>query len=416
MTLGVIACAPHALLTMPLELGLFILGNYSRIFFLIIILILTAFMIISPQETVTAAGMGCKLWFSILLPALLPFFIVAELMVSLGFVSFIGVILEPVMRPIFRLPGCSSLVVVMGFASGFPIGAVLSRKLYDENLLTADETERLVSFTNNSSPLFILGAIGVGMFASPITGYLLAFSHYLSNILLGIIWRFRASPSSSCITRHKQSRLVEAWQAFLQYHNPRGIGALMSDAIKNSLNNIFAIAGFVIIFSVLTRMLAVWGAMDAVAAMLSCMFNFLSLPYQVAYGLGMGMFEITLGTRTVVLAAQADFVYKLLAVSAILAFSGFSIIAQVMGVMAGTPVRLSFYILSRLIQVILSLTITIVTYKAVIAPRSAIGAFTIPYYKALYSFDAWHVSLSCLVIGLILIGLMMLVSLCWQNQ
>jgi hypothetical protein len=39
--------------------------------------------------------MGCKLWFTILLPALLPFFIVAELMVSLGFVNFLGVILEP---------------------------------------------------------------------------------------------------------------------------------------------------------------------------------------------------------------------------------------------------------------------------------------------------------------------------------
>lgn len=373
-------------------------------------------MIINPQETVTAAGIGCKLWFTILLPALLPFFIVAELMVSLGFVNFLGVILEPVMRPIFRLPGCSSLVVVMGFTSGFPIGAVLSRKLYDEKLLTADETERLVSFTNNSSPLFILGAVGVGMFASPAIGYLLAFSHYLSNILLGVLWRFRASPQSSRINPNKQPLLQEACQTFLQHHNPRGIGALLGDAIKNSLNNILAIAGFVIIFSVLTRMLAVWGIMDGVALILSYIFKSLSLPYQVAYGLGMGMFEITLGTRTVVLASQADLLYKLLAVSGVLAFSGFSIIAQVMSVMAGTPVRLSFYVLSRLIQITLSLMITLFTYKTLVAPTLAIGAFTIPYYKALYSFNAWNISLSCLVIGLILITLMMLLSLCWQNQ
>jgi sporulation integral membrane protein YlbJ len=389
------------------------LGNFSRIFFLIIILILTAFMIINPQETVTAAASGLKLWFSILLPALLPFFIVAELMVSLGFVNLLGVILEPIMRPIFRLPGCSSLVVVMGFTSGFPIGAVLSRKLYDENLLTAEETERLVSFTNNSSPLFILGAVGVGMFASPLIGYILAFSHYLSNILVGIMWRFRASPLSRA--RVNQPAIAAAWQAFLQQHNSRGIGALLGDAIKNSLNNILAIAGFVIIFSVLTRMLAVWGIMDAAAIVLSGMFEFLSLPYQVAYGLGMGLFEITLGARTVVLASQADLVYKLLAVSAILAFSGFSIIAQVMSVMAGTPVRLSFYVLSRLIQITLSLIITAITYK-VMASRLAIGAFTVPYYKALYSFDAWSISLTCLVIGASLIALMMLVSLCWQNQ
>ena len=390
------------------------MGNYSRIFFLIIILILTTFMIINPQETVTAAGMGLKLWFTILLPALLPFFIVAELMVSLGFVNFLGVILEPVMRPIFRLPGCSSLVVVMGFTSGFPIGAVLSRKLYDEKLLTADEAERLVSFTNNCSPLFILGAVGVGMFASPLAGYLLAFSHYLSNILVGIIWRFRGSYQIISTVSQKQSLLQEACQAFLRHHNPRGIGALLGDAIKNSLNNILAIAGFVIIFSVLTRMLSVWGIMDGIASLLTYLFKAFSLPYPVAYGLGMGMFEITLGTRTVVLATQADFLYKLAAVSIILAFSGFSIITQVMSIMAGTAVRLSFYMLSRLIQIMLSLVITLLTYKMIV-PHLTVSSFTIPYYKALYSFDAWNISLVCLLIGLVLITLMMLLSLLWQD-
>ncbi|MDD3271258.1 MAG: sporulation integral membrane protein YlbJ [Syntrophomonadaceae bacterium] len=390
------------------------MGNYSRVFFLIIILILTTFMIINPQETVTAAGMGCKLWFTILLPALLPFFIVAELMVSLGFVNFLGVILEPVMRPIFRLPGCSSLVVVMGFTSGFPIGAVLSRRLYDEKSLTADEAERLVSFTNNSSPLFILGAVGVGMFGSPLAGYVLAFSHYLSNMLVGLIWRFRGSPPITRSLRREQSLLQEACRAFLQHQNPRGVGALLGDAIKNSLNNILAIAGFVIIFSVLTRMLAVWGIMDGIAMMLSYLFKALCLPYPVAYGLGMGIFEITLGTRTVVLASQADFLYKLLAASAILAFSGFSIIAQVMSIMAGTAVRLSFYMLSRLIQLILSLAITLLTYKMIV-PHLAVSSFTIPYYKALYSFDAWNLSLFCLLIGLVLITLMMFLSLWWQD-
>jgi len=390
------------------------MGNYSRVFFLIIILILTTFMIINPQETVTAAGMGFKLWFSILLPALLPFFIVAELMVSLGFVNFLGVILEPVMRPIFRLPGCSSLVVVMGFTSGFPIGAILSRKLYDENLLTADEAERLVSFTNNCSPLFILGAVGVGMFASPLAGYLLAFSHYLSNILVGIIWRFRGSSQIMSTFRREHSLLQEACQAFWQHQNTRGIGALLGDAIKNSLNNILAIAGFVIIFSVLTRMLSVWGIMDGIASLLTYLFKAFSLPYPVAYGLGMGMFEITLGTRTVVLATQADFLYKLAAVSIILAFSGFSIIAQVMSIMAGTTVRLSFYMLSRLIQIMLSLVITLLTYKMIV-PHLTVSSFTIPYYKALYSFDAWNISLVCLLIGLVLITLMMLLSLLWQD-
>ena len=130
--------------------------QYSNLFFLIIILILAVFMIINPDETVRASYDGIKLWSLVVVPALLPFFIVAELLFSLGFVYFLGIVLEPIMQPLFRLPGSSSLVIAMGFTSGFPVGALLSRKLYDEKLLTAEETERLASFTNNSSPLFIL--------------------------------------------------------------------------------------------------------------------------------------------------------------------------------------------------------------------------------------------------------------------
>ncbi|MGQ0438264.1 nucleoside recognition domain-containing protein, partial [Bacillus sp. B-TM1] len=37
-----------------------------------------------------------------LFPSLLPFFIIAELLISIGVVKFIGVILEPLMRPLLR--------------------------------------------------------------------------------------------------------------------------------------------------------------------------------------------------------------------------------------------------------------------------------------------------------------------------
>jgi nucleoside recognition membrane protein YjiH len=58
--------------------------QYSSLFFLIIILILTFFMIINPDATVEAALDGLKLWGLVVVPALLPFFIAAELLFSLG--------------------------------------------------------------------------------------------------------------------------------------------------------------------------------------------------------------------------------------------------------------------------------------------------------------------------------------------
>ncbi|MDD2619607.1 MAG: sporulation integral membrane protein YlbJ [Syntrophomonadaceae bacterium] len=386
------------------------MNQYSQGFFLIIILILSIFMIINPSETVTAASNGFNVWYMIIVPALLPFFIVAELLVSLGFVNFLGVILEPVMRPLFKLPGCSALVITMGFTSGFPMGAILSKKLYDEDLLTGEEAERLVSFTNNSSPLFIIGAVGVGMFTSPCLGYILAASHYLSNLLLGILWRFRAIEP----IRLKETPpylFKAAWNA-LQANsnlNRNGFGKILGDAIKNSLNNILAIAGFIIIFSVFTRMFAVWGFMDILAAILAKLFSFLELPYPIAYGMATGMFEISIGSKAII-TAHGETIFKLLAVSSILAFSGFSIIAQVMGIVAGIPVRISFYLLSRLLQILISGVISLVSYSIFVA-GSEVPSFSVPYQHILYSFDAWSYSLYCLVLCLAIIGLMILLGL-----
>jgi len=358
-------------------------------------------MICNPQASLAAARDGFTLWYTVLLPALLPFFIVAELLASSGFIKIIGRILEPVMRPIFHLPGSASLVIVMGFTSGFPVGAILSRRLYREGMLSADETERLVSFTNNSSPLFIIGAVGVGLLGSPWLGYILAIAHYLSNLLLGILLGFKSPTLPTQLVSPSSSESVEGYSS---------VGQLLSSAIKNSLNNIIAIAGFVILFSVVTRMLLIWGFIDWLALVITKTLTPWHLPSAIAYALSMGLFEISIGTRAVSLAPNGDILCKLLAASAILAFSGFSIIAQVTGLLADTPVRPSFYLLARLMQIVMALPITIIAYRH-LSGSQAIPAMNSTVKHLLYSLDAWSLSLECLLLGLILMVALIMIGL-----
>jgi len=389
------------------------LSKYSNYSITAVILILTAFMLINPRETVAAASFGFHLWYSTVFPALFPFFIVAELLVALHFVDILGIWLEPVMRPIFRLPGCSSLVVVMGFTSGFPVGALLTRRLYEKQMLTANEAERLVSFTNNSSPLFIVGAIGVGMFANPTAGYLLAAGHYLSNLLLGFIWRFKSEPqSTACLYRLNQQLPASVNESDVELN---GIGKILGNAISSALNSILAVGGFIVIFSVLTRMLSYWGFIDLMAAVLVKLLAVFELSYPLAYGLSMGFFEITLGAKTAVAASGSEALPTLLVVSSILAFSGLSIIAQIMSVVAGTPIRLSFYLLARAIQMVFSIIITYIIYRFFLTNTiSTMTLSSIPIYKVLYSFDAWMFSLYSMLAGFILI-LLMIGAACYKR-
>ena len=94
---------------------------------------------------------------------LLPFFVFSHVLIGLGVVHFLGVLLEPIMRPLFNVPGTGSFVLAMGLASGFPLGAVLTNKLRQDRLCSKVEAERLLSFTNTADPLFMFGAVAVGM-------------------------------------------------------------------------------------------------------------------------------------------------------------------------------------------------------------------------------------------------------------
>lgn len=377
----------------------------AQFWLLLAVVLLAVFMVANPGSAVHAATAGLGLWAMVIVPALLPFFIVSELLVNMGLVRFLGVLLEPVMQPLFRLPGCSSLVVAMGFTSGFPVGALLTRRLYDDKLLSANEAERLVSFTNNSSPLFILGAVGMGMFGSASLGWLLAISHYAANLLVGILGRFRAEPAPAPGRSPGNRRWQQAKQELQSSIDREGFGPRLAAAIKNSIANILAIGGYIMIFSVITTMLSDWGVMEILATVISWIFSHFELSYQVAYGISMGLFEITLGANTAALASDADRLHQLLAVSAVLAFSGLCIIAQVMGVMAGTPVRLGFYLKARLVQAGIAVLITAYGYRlwaAVAAPVSHPLLLPSPFY----TLHAWRWSLYCMAI-------MLIIMFCW---
>ena len=81
-----------------------------------------------PQAALQASIRGLNIWWEVVFPSLLPFFIIAELLISIGVVKFIGVILEPLMRPLFRVPGIGGFVWAMEWLL-VSAGAKLSARL-----------------------------------------------------------------------------------------------------------------------------------------------------------------------------------------------------------------------------------------------------------------------------------------------
>src|SRR5690606_20304655 len=116
-------------------------------------LFLVVSLVLYPETAFNSSLEGLQIWWEVVFPALLPFFIASEILMGFGVVHFLGVLLEPFMRPVFRVPGPGAFVMAMGLASGYPIGAKLTSRLREQGLITRSEGERLVSFTNTADPL-----------------------------------------------------------------------------------------------------------------------------------------------------------------------------------------------------------------------------------------------------------------------
>ncbi|AZU61408.1 sporulation integral membrane protein YlbJ [Neobacillus mesonae] len=330
--------------------------------------ILAASLIFFPQESLEASRRGLNMWWKIVFPSLLPFFIVSELLIGFGVVRFIGVLLEPLMRPLFRVPGAGGFVWAMGLASGFPAGAKFTARLREEGQLTRIEAERLVSFTNSSNPLFIFGAVAVGFFHNAKLGIILALAHYLGNLSVGIVMRFYGGKSSKgTMEKHKKVTIRWAFSALHQTRlkDNRPIGQLLGDAVNSSIQTLLMVGGFIIIFSVINKILYLLHITAALGKVVEFLFSSLAFPEMLSIPFISGIFEITLGSQLTSSVQDATLLQQAMITSFILGFSGLSVQAQVASILAQTDIRFQPFFFARILQGIFASVFTLLFWNSV---------------------------------------------------
>ena len=123
------------------------------------------------------------------IPALFPFMVVTGLLVRLGFGQWLAPDMAGLMASLFRLPGCAGSALLLGLVGGYPIGARTAAELYASGDLTRQEAERLLTFCNNSNPVFLISVLGVGVFGSVRAGLWLWLIHVCAALLTGLLFR-----------------------------------------------------------------------------------------------------------------------------------------------------------------------------------------------------------------------------------
>jgi sporulation integral membrane protein YlbJ len=143
------------------------------------------------------------------------------------------------MRPLFNVPGCGAFAVALGISSGYPVGAKISNELYESDECTKIEAERLLAFTNTSGPLFIISAVGNGMFGNQQIGILLLVTHFLASLAVGILFRkykYKDSPITRDIISHPKEKINKNDKLCISK-----LGFFIGNAIQNAISTLLLI-------------------------------------------------------------------------------------------------------------------------------------------------------------------------------
>lgn len=272
-------------------------------------------LILDSKTAAIGAREGLALCMNAVIPALLPFIFLSQLLIS----ALMGTSnpLFSVAERILKIPRGSGCIYIAGLLGGYPTGAQLVSQAYRDGALNNKTAQRLLSFCSNAGPSFLFGILS-GAFSNILHVWCIWVIQILSNILVS---RIIADPNTESVT--------------IQTGN--AVSPVV--ALKRSLFVMGQICGWVILFRVLTVFFQRW-------------FLFaLPLTGQICVN---GLFELTAGC--VGLYSISNEGLRMILCSAFLSFGGLCVTMQTISLSGALKIR--SYISGRVLQCLISTFLT----------------------------------------------------------
>ncbi|WP_127507863.1 nucleoside recognition domain-containing protein [Paenibacillus humicus] len=374
--------------------------------------LLVAAIVGGTSEAFQASLSGLSLWWNFVFPSLLPFLVLAELMLAFGLVDAIGAMLAPLTTRLLRLPGAAGWGLVQGWTGGFPAGAQAAASLVSSGRLTRSEGQRLLAAAHLPNPLFVIVVVGAGFLHQPRFGLMLIPVLWLSSLIAGMIVSIGIRKPAAVPLLEQQAQAEggkgAAWRIVLameegRKRDGRSFGKALGDGVAGAVQQLMNAGGLIILAAVVIRLLQPF------------------LPEAVQGPLLISLAEVHLGTNALASwhAPEPSSLLQTAAIAAALSWGGLCSLLQAAGTSSGTGLRLLPLAGARLLASAIAAGLTLVLWiplsalasYAETAVSSARPAFLIPgisgWEQALpaslwpslpYSAAAWAVVLAALLL------------------
>lgn len=274
------------------------------------------FIILTSPELVTSGVLqGIKLNLYSVIPALLPFIVLTNIMIKHNLCEYISFVFRPVLSKIFRTSSAGCFAIVIGFTCGYPMGAKVIGDLYKNNLISHSEACYLITFCNNCSITFLLNYILFSCLDSDIPLHTVLLLVYLPPVIAGIINKFLINPD-------------------IRINKSTDYSINNSAPILNAVKSISILSVYIICFTVISTWIAS-----------------LSFLPEVSKCIIAGFTEITSGSNFIVLTIKKAILRDFL-ILACTVFGGFSILFQSFEQLQDTSLK-KFCFLGKIEQLVI---------------------------------------------------------------
>ena len=282
---------------------------------------LLLYMLLFPKKVLSDSLAGLDLWFHTVLPSLLPFMILSNVMIGANVVSQLMRPFSGFFRHVLGLSPEGGYAWLLGLFCGFPMGARLTGDMYRQHRISREEAGYLLTFANQSSPMFlstyvVLHGLGDSTMTLPVFVIF-----YASAFLTSLVFRIRSRRFGLPPSKPKK-----------EVPEQTSYGNLLDTSIMNGFEIITRLGGYIILFSILA------GIVLQLPAPLHTAAPFLS-----------GLTEITTGIHTIS-GTTLPLQVKFTAIVCCTAFGGFSTVAQTSCMLNGTDLSIFTYLKGKLVN------------------------------------------------------------------
>lgn len=274
-----------------------------------------------------------NIWVTSLIPSMFPFFVISDVLINYQITNYIPKFIKKSFSKIFNVGEQSISIFFLSLFSGFPSNARTTKILYQQKLITTKEASHTLTFTHFSNPLFILSTVAVLFLHNEQYGYLILASHYLGNIIIGLL--FRNYYSTNNINYKPNPKKSQSFSTTLIH------------AIKSSIDTLLLILGTLTCFLILSSLIIYQLKIDLYTSAII-----------------KGILEMTMGLKALSTLPITD-IYKVVISTMFISFGGLAVHLQVLSQLVDTDISYHPFFVARIIHALTSGTICYLLFSLI---------------------------------------------------